>query len=221
MSSALVFPVQCHAILIYRQRTRWSGSGTGISDVRNVRPAGADVISFFFKKKSTFYYTGHGGRPSVDYATRMERLNDISDEVETRDPIDSSQLSYAELKETQVNRATDHENRACSQWGIENTPALNSTPLQHVGDDVIHIQLLYDPNAPTEPELWDGSFHPISLHGSLEHLASDAMNIKDSLNSVARYISNKQIDPKWSNNIQDFKGVGEVVWNLTSVYQSN
>ena len=51
----------------------------------------------------------------MDYATRMEWLNDISDEVKTRDPINSSQLSYTELKETQVNRATDYENRVCSQ----------------------------------------------------------------------------------------------------------
>jgi len=61
------------------------------------------------------------------------------------------------------------------------------------GDDaVINIPLLYDSNAPTEPNLWDGSFHPISLHSSMEHLALDAKNIKDLLNFMAKYISNKQ-----------------------------
>lgn len=63
---------------------------------------------------------------------------------------------------------------------------------------------------------------PPLLHGSLKHLASDTKNIKDSLNFVAKYICNKQIDPKKSNNIQDFKGMGEAVWNLiSSVYQPN
>jgi len=68
-----------------------------------------------------------------------------------------------------------------------------------------------------EPELWDGSFHPILLHRSLKHLVSNVENIKDSLNFVTKYISNKQIDPKKSNDIQDFKGIGEIVWNLISL----
>ena len=72
---------------------------------------------------------------------------------------------------------------------------------------------------PTEPKLWDRSFHPISLYGSLEHLASDAKNIRNSLNFVAKYISNKQINSKKSNEIEDLKGVNEAVWNLiSSVY---
>jgi len=89
----------------------------------------------------------------VDYATKMEHLNDVPDEEETREPIDSSQLFYAEPKEIQVSRATDHENRACMQQGDENVPALMSKRIQHVDDDVINIQLLYDPNIPTEPNL--------------------------------------------------------------------
>jgi len=52
---------------------------------------------------------------SVNYATRIEQLSDISDKGDIRDPIDSSQLSYAEIKEVQVSRATDHNNRACLQ----------------------------------------------------------------------------------------------------------
>ncbi|KAL9715383.1 hypothetical protein Ac2012v2_8349 [Leucoagaricus gongylophorus] len=91
----------------------------------------------------------------------------------------------------------------------------------HVDDTVINISLPYNPNAPTEPDLWDGSFHPISLHGSMEHLASDAKNIRDSLNFMAKYILNKQVDPARSNDLDNFKGIREAVWNLvSSVYQS-
>jgi len=40
------------------------------------------------------------------------------------------------------------------------------------------------------------------------------------LNFTAKYISNKQIDPAKSNDIEDFKGIGEAIWNLiSSVYQ--
>ena len=83
--------------------------------------------------------------------------------------------------------------------------------LAHGNDAVINIPLPYDPNAPTEPDFWDGSFHPISLHSSIEHLASDAKNIKDLLNFMAKYILNKQIDLVRFNDLNDFKGIGEVL----------
>jgi len=71
--------------------------------------------------------------------------------------------------------------------------------------------LPYNPNASTEPKLWDGSFYPISLHGSIEYLALDSKNVKNSLNFMAKYISNKQINPAKSNNLKDFKGIGKAI----------
>ena len=87
----------------------------------------------------------------------------------------------------------------------------------HSNDAVINIPLLYSPNAPTEPDLWDGSFYPISLYGSIDHLALDTKNIKDLLNFMAKYILNKEVNPVGSNNLNDFKGIGEVLWNLISL----
>jgi len=88
-------------------------------------------------------------------------------------------------------------------------------------EDVINIQLLYDPNAPTEPELWSGAFHPISLHGSIEHFASDAKNIKVSLNFSAKYIQGKQVNGIKINDLGDFDGMGDVIWNfISAVYAS-
>ena len=83
--------------------------------------------------------------------------------------------------------------------------------LAHGNDAVINIPLLYDTNAPTEPDLWDSSFHSIFLHSSMEYLASDAKNIKDSLNFMAKYILNKQVDLVRSNNLNDFKAIGEAL----------
>ena len=96
----------------------------------------------------------------------------------------------------------------------------NMTPTY--GDDRrYNISLLYNLNGPTEPELWDGNFHPISLHGSIEHLASDAKSIKDSLTFIAKYIGNKQLDLTRSNEIEDFKDIGEAIWSfISSVYQA-
>ena len=42
-----------------------------------------------------------------------------------------------------------------------------------------------------EHNLWDGSFHPISLHNSIKHIAMDSKNIKNLLNFMAKYIANK------------------------------
>ena len=103
-------------------------------------------------------------------------------------------------------------------------PAINNeaTP-SHVThkDEVINIQLLYNPQAPTEPELWSGSFHPISLHGSIEHFASDAKNIKVSLNFLAKYVQGKQINGNKVNDLNDFNSMRDAIWNfISSVYAS-
>jgi len=91
----------------------------------------------------------------------------------------------------------------------------------YVNDMVINIQLLYDPNTPTESKLWNGNFHPILLHRSIKYLTSDSKNIKDSLNFMAKYIINKQVNLAKSNDLKDFNGIEGTIWNLiSSVYQS-
>jgi len=86
-------------------------------------------------------------------------------------------------------------------------------------DNVINIQLPYDPNTPTKPELWSGNFHPISLHSSIEQIASDTKSIKDSLNFMARYILNKKVNSSKANELQDFEGIGDSIWNfLSAIY---
>lgn len=104
-------------------------------------------------------------------------------------------------------------------------PALNtstSSSLPYVNkDNIINIQLLYDPNRPIEPKLWDGNFHPMSLHRLLEYLASDAKNIKKSIVCMATYIKNKKIETFKSNNIKNFKGIGKAAWDfISSIYEA-
>ena len=39
---------------------------------------------------------------------------------------------------------------------------------------------------------------------------------------MTKYIANKQIESSKTNNLDDFKGIGEVVWNfISSVYKAN
>jgi len=39
----------------------------------------------------------------------------------------------------------------------------------------------------------------------------DFKNIRDSLNFMARYIFNKQVDSSKSNDLEDFNGIGEAI----------
>jgi len=49
-----------------------------------------------------------------------------------------------------------------------------------------------------------------------------AKNIKDSLNFMAKYITNKKVNPKSANELKDLDGIGDAVWNfISSVYQSS
>ena len=42
------------------------------------------------------------------------------------------------------------------------------------------------------------------------------------LNFIAKYITNKQVDSSKVNNLEDFIGIGKVVWNfISTVYKAN
>ena len=47
------------------------------------------------------------------YATRLKHLNDIFDNIKSRDHINSSQLFYAEPNKIQVNKETNYKNKVC------------------------------------------------------------------------------------------------------------
>ena len=172
---------------------------------------------------------------STIYHERMEMNNSM--DIDSDQPIDFPALFYKDEREkesrlrkeaetTTNSRPQDGNNKASSiQSNHSNHIPSDSRRIQipHVNDDnIINIQLPYDPNGPTEPDLWSGNFQSISLHGSVKYIASDLKNIKQSLNFMVRYISNKKVNPKSSNNLNDFDGIGDVVWNfLSSVYQSS
>ena len=99
----------------------------------------------------------------------------------------------------------------------------NEANQSHVNheESVFNVQLPYDPHAPTEPDFWSGSFHSISLHGSMEHFASDSKSIKDSLNFMSKYIAVKQVNGKDVNDFTDFDGMGNAIWNfILLVYEA-
>ena len=172
---------------------------------------------------------------STIYHKRMEMNNSM--DIDSDQPIEFPVLSYEEEREKEfcLRKAAETTNNTRPQDGNNEVFSIqanhgnyipsDSTHIQtpRVDDDnVINIQLPYDPNSPMEPDLWSGNFQSISLHGSVKHIALDLKNIKQSLNFMARYISNKKVNPKSSNNLNDFDSIGDTVWNfLSSVYQSS
>ena len=87
------------------------------------------------------------------------------------------------------------------------------------GNNVFNVQLNYDIDRALDPESWDGKFRVVSLHGSMEHLASDVKNIKDSLRRMGKYIQGKSIIKENPNGVKDLEGVGKAVWDfLSAIY---
>jgi len=145
-----------------------------------------------------------------------DRINTDMDYVPTVKETNSERLELS--YETEHEKAIKVDMAANQQEStrphdVNNEASPSQVPHE---DDVINIQLPYDPQALTGPELWSGSFHPISLHGSIEHFASDSKNIKVTLNFMAKYIQNKQVNSGKVNDLNDFDGMGDAIWNFIS-----
>ena len=163
--------------------------------------------------------------PSMGSSGRSTPYHDRMD----TDPDDAPTIGETANKRLEMSYKTKQEKafrigKATDQQDTSRPPVVNNeaTP-SHVSheDDVINIQLPYNPQAPTEPELWSGSFHPISLHGSIEHFVFDVKNIKVSLNFLAKYIQDKQVNGNSVNDLRDFDGMGDTIWNfISSIYKS-
>ena len=103
---------------------------------------------------------------STPYHKRMEINNDLPDK-DFRDPANSSQLSYKDGNEegNSVRKAADNGPTRNLQCVPNEAPALKNTPKPQgkgtslnntnmsPSQDIINIQLLYDPNQPTELDL--------------------------------------------------------------------
>ena len=169
---------------------------------------------------------------STIYHERMEINNGM--DIDSDPPAESPVLSYKDERDKEIRlrkvaetinnmRLQSRNNEASST--LTNHDNHTSSDNVHVQssriDDVIiiNIQLPYDPNGSTEPDLWSGNFQFISLHSLVKHIVSDLKTIKQSLNFMAKYISNKKVNPKSSNDLENFNGIGDAVWNfLSSVY---
>ena len=171
----------------------------------NFEVRGRNPVSFVnISRKSSMV----SSRRSTPYHDRID--TDMDGNLTIEEPsTEHLELSY----ETEQEKALRVGMAANQQETSRSMDFNNEATLSHVqhDDDVINIQLSYNPQIPTEPELWSGSFHPISLYGSFEHFASDSKNIKVTLNFLAKYIQNKQVNSGKVNDLNDFDGMGDAI----------
>ena len=204
---------------------------TGTNPVTNNETRGR---SSQIKKNLSKNISMSSTRSSVIYHERVTMSNSM--DIDSDPPTESPVLSYEEEQEKELclRKVAETTNNMRPQGGNNEAFPFQVNHSGHIptdrtcglapcddDDNVINIQLPYNPNVPMEPELWSGNFHPISLHGSIKQVALNMKSIKDLLNFIAKYISNKKVNSNTVNDLADFDGMGNAIWNFISlVYEA-
>jgi len=151
-----------------------------------------------------------------DYTTKVqwESNNMVED-----DPVvisNNPQLEYAtpSSQPHRVSKVSDLPFNVRPQHVNNTQPILNNCGTEN--RNMFNVQLLYDVNQALDPESWDSNFRAILIYGSMEYLASDISNIKESLGRIQKYILGKTIESNNANNIKDLESISKVAWCLIS-----
>ena len=141
------------------------------------------------------------------------------DEDEPDNSPDSIKLEYkTQSQKHQVSKVANSPSNMRQQYAPTTDPTLN---IPHC-KSVFNVQLNYDLDAALNPDSWNGNFYIVSLHGSIKHLASDILNIKESLTRMRKFIASKSINGDKANDIKDLNSIGKAIWKFISiVYNSH
>jgi len=113
-----------------------------------------------------------------EYHVHIQCKSDRMDEDKPVNSPGSVDLEYATQSQNhQVSKVADSLSNTRQQCTSTVSPTIN----QPHCENVVNIHFNYDPDKALDPESWDGNFYAVLLHGFMEHLASDALNIKESL----------------------------------------
>ena len=60
------------------------------------------------------------------------------------------------------------------------------------------------------------------METSMKHLASNALNVKESLTRMRKFIASKSINGDKANNLKNLNGMGKAIWEfIFTVYDSH
>jgi len=144
-----------------------------------------------------------------EYHICVKRESDRIDEDKPITSVGSIQIEYVSQggQKDQVSKVSNSTNNVSQQCVSNEVPA-SSSPLSN---NVFNVQLNYNINQALDPEKWDGNFYVISLHGSMEHLALNIKNIKDSLHRMGKYIKGKAINDNNPNDVKNLYSIGKAI----------
>jgi len=141
------------------------------------------------------------------YHKRMTRNNDMDIDVNDNNKDTSPKLFYKTPQEKAIrlsivavkqanmlplkDNLTNVSSSQCVPDKYPTSTPIQGSPTQNDESIFINIPLPYDPNTPTDPEIWGSNFYPISLYSSIKHIRSNIKSIKESLKFMAKYITNK------------------------------
>jgi len=131
----------------------------------------------------------------------------------------SIKLEYkTQSQNHQVSKTADSPSNTRQQCAPTADPTLNIPCCE----SMFNIHLNYNSDTALDPDFWDGNFYAVSLHSSIEHLVSDALNIKESLTRMRKFIAGKSINSDKANDLKDLNGMGKAIWEfISTVYDSH
>ena len=79
----------------------------------------------------------------------------------------------------------------------------------------------YSANVPADPTLWDGNFTAISLFGTNKFLNSNINNISCSLQRMACFLRQHNLEGHNGNNIKQLDPFGQSAWDfISAIFES-
>ena len=113
-----------------------------------------------------------------EYHICVQHESDRMDEDEPVNSPGSINLEYmTQSHNHQVSKVADFPSNMKQQCTLTVGPTLN----QLYCENVVNIHLSYNPDKALDPASCDRNFYAVLLYDSIKHLASDALNIKESL----------------------------------------
>jgi len=154
-----------------------------------------------------------------EYHVRVQQESNRIDEDEPDNSLGSVKLEYkTQSQNHQVSKVADSLSNTRQQYALTANPTLNIPRCE----SVFNVHLNYDSDAAFDSDSWNGNFHAVSLHGSMEHLASDTLNIKESLTRMQKFIAGKSINGDKANDLKDLNGMDKAIWEfIYMVYDSH